>query len=404
MKTSLRSETVILSDHNDVSLIRFPAKDLASNPQARSFASARFCEMRLWSLRITRRVLCVQSAMFFLTALFATACSAPAATPPVRDWSINPAVVEIDTKQDVYSLGDIHGDYKALVKLLEGAQVIPRIPARPEEIEWSAGKSILICTGDLIDRYDQSLQVIACLRALQDQAARAGGRVIITMGNHEAVFLASGGHDKINSDFVGELKGAGMSVKDVAIGRDADGLGKFLRSLPIAARINDWFFCHAGNTHGLSIKELAEQIQTGVDAIGFAAPILSDPGSLLEARMHPRPWWEADSPEIKKIESRGNRSAAAEKKLRDLVAALGVKHLVFGHQPVEVAFADKTHRKADEIFTKFDGLIFMIDTGMSRGVDNTSGAILKIHQENGASSVVTINSAGKSQPLWPSVK
>jgi len=346
----------------------------------------------------------IRGIIVLLTALFATACSAPTATPAVRDWNHNPAVVELDTKQDVYALGDIHGDYDTLVKLLEGAQIIPKIPARPEDIQWSAGKSILICTGDLIDRFDQSLQVIACLRALQDQAARAGGRVIITMGNHEAVFLATGGHDKVNAEFVGELKGAGISVKDVATGRDAGGIGKFLRNLPIAARMNDWFFCHAGNTHGLSIKELAEQIQTGVDTSGFAAPILSDPDSLIEARMHPRPWWEADSPEIKKIESRGNRSAAAEKNLRDSVAALGVKHLVFGHQPGEVTFADKTHRKADEIFGKFDGLIFMIDTGMSRGVDSSSGAILKIHQTDGALTVTTVSSEGKSQPLWHSIK
>lgn len=346
----------------------------------------------------------VQSIIVLLIALFATACRAPAATPAVRDWSHNPAVVELDTQEDVYALGDIHGDYQTLTKLLEGAKIIPKIPARPEEIEWSAGKSILICTGDLIDRFDHSLQVIACLRALQDQAARAGGRFIITMGNHEAVFLASGGHDRINAGFADELKAAGISAKDIANGWDAGGVGKFLRNLPVAARINDWFFCHAGNTHGLSIKELAERIQTGVDASGFAAPILADPDSLLEARMHPRPWWEADSPEIKNLQSRGNRSAAAEKNLRDCIAALGVKHLVFGHQPGEVTFADKTHRKADEVFTKFDGLFFMIDTGMSRGVDSGVGTILKIHQADGASSVTTLNSDGKSQPLWHSAK
>jgi diadenosine tetraphosphatase ApaH/serine/threonine PP2A family protein phosphatase len=332
-------------------------------------------------------------------------CSAAAVKTPARDWLEHPAIVQFDTSDDVYALGDIHGDYDTLVKLLAGSGIISKIPDRPQEVQWTAGKSMLVCTGDLIDRFNQSLQVIACLRALQSEAGKAGGKVIITLGNHEAVFLATAGHDKINDGFDDDLKVAKISPKEVAAGRDAGGIGQFFLSLPAGARINDWFFCHAGNTHSLSMKELIEQLQAGIDEKGFAAPILNDPDSMLQARMHPRPWWEAsDTPALKKAESHATHAATAEKHLRDDVEALGVKHLVFGHQPGAVTFADKTKRPADEIFTKFDGLVFMIDTGMSRGVDSGVGTLLKIHQADGASSVTTINSEGKSQPLWYSAK
>lgn len=332
-------------------------------------------------------------------------CSAAAAKTPARDWLEHPAILQLDTTEDIYALGDIHGDYDTLVKLLAGSGIIPKIPDRPQDVQWAAGKSVLVCTGDLIDRFNQSLQVIACLRALQTHAAKAGGRVIITLGNHEAVFLASAGHDKINAGFDDDLKAANISPKDVAAGRDADGIGQFFRNLPAGARINDWFFCHAGNTHGLSMKELIEQLQTGIDEKGFAAPILSDPDSMLQARMHPRPWWEAaPSPTLKKPEPRATQAAAAEKNLRDDVTALGVKHLVFGHQPVEVTFADKTKRPADEIFTKFDGLIFMIDTGMSRGVDQGEPALLKIHQTETGITASAVNQTGKTRPLWTQEK
>jgi hypothetical protein len=50
---------------------------------------------------------------------------------------------------------------------------------------------VLVVTGDLIDKWSGSLEVIALLRRLQSDAADQGGRVIITMGNHEAEFLAN---------------------------------------------------------------------------------------------------------------------------------------------------------------------------------------------------------------------
>ena len=56
------------------------------------------------------------------------------------------------------------------------------------------------------------------------------------------------------------------------------------------------------------------------------------------------------------------------KKLVETVGALGARHLVIGHQPGKTTFADGTVRKAGEIFCYDEGLFFMIDTGMSRGV------------------------------------
>ena len=59
---------------------------------------------------------------------------------------------------------------------------------------------------------------------------------------------------------------------------------------------------------------------------------------------------------------------------------LGVHHLVFGHQPGKIKFADGTDRPAGAMYQKFDGLIFLIDTGMSRGVNSGRGAASKNHR------------------------
>ena len=57
----------------------------------------------------------------------------------------------------------------------------------------------------------------------------------------------------------------------------------------------------------------------------------------------------------------------SQEKLAQCLQALGVKHLVIGHQPGKTQFADGTVRKAGELFQQFDGLIqqfgFVCDTG-----------------------------------------
>src|SRR5580704_6438005 len=96
-----------------------------------------------------------------------------------RDWKAHPAIVELDVKSDVYALGDIHGDYDRLVTLLVAAKIIQKDPPTPEKTRWAAGRSVLVCMGDMIDKWNQSLPVLTLLRALQTDAASAGGRVVV---------------------------------------------------------------------------------------------------------------------------------------------------------------------------------------------------------------------------------
>ena len=71
--------------------------------------------------------------------------------------------------------------------------------------------------------------MIALLRALQKDAARQGGQFIITMGNHEAEFLADP-LGKKTREFANELKAVGMDPVEVA---NCGGMGQFLCGLPL---------------------------------------------------------------------------------------------------------------------------------------------------------------------------
>ena len=83
--------------------------------------------------------------------------------------------------QRIVAVGDLHGDFDAWREIALSARVIdPRN-------HWAGGKSILVQLGDIVDRWPDSLKIIRHLMKLQTEAARAGGRVVVLVGNHEAM-------------------------------------------------------------------------------------------------------------------------------------------------------------------------------------------------------------------------
>lgn len=299
-----------------------------------------------------------------------------------RDWKTNPAIINIDTTQDIFSIGDIHGDYDNFLKALKGAKLIDGINSDPSKIKWLGGKVTLVCTGDMIDKWTNSLKVIELMKNLHDQAISSGGQVIVTMGNHEAEFLADPNNDKA-VDFVTELKAQGINPADIASGENP--VGKYLRSLPFGAKIGKWFFCHAGNTDGKTLSQLTNDLQKGIDSNGFGDDILANPNSIVEARLSPSPWWEKNN--------------KPEETLTAYETALGVEHIVMGHQPGKVVFLDGTTRERGVLYQKY-GKIFLTDVGMSQGVDNNQGVLLKIHSLGTKTSVTGIYADGHEVNVW----
>lgn len=313
---------------------------------------------------------------FFAQSLFAP-------KKVVRDWAKYPAIVQIDTSEDIFAIGDVHGDYDRLVKLLRAAG----IAGSDGQANWKAGQAVLIFTGDLIDKGPHSLQVLQLAESLQKAAAIHGGRVIVLMGNHEAEFLADPTEKKVR-EFARDLQSAGLKPADVAVCRGD--VGRFLCSLPFGARAGDWFFSHAGNTGGRTISQLSADIEAGVDLDGFGSRQLLDANSMLEARIGQEgpggeSWFEAEG----KQHSR--------QVLSRYTAALGVSHLVQGHQHQKIRFEDGQQRNAGQVF-QWHGLLFLIDAGMSAGVGDSQGAVL--HILRGGSQAVAISADGTKTGIW----
>jgi len=323
---------------------------------------------------------------FVITSSLAISCSIASATNASRDWNKYPAVLQLITNEDVFAIGDPHGDLDRLTDVLLAAGLIAGAPSAPDQVKWAGGKSVLVITGDMIDKGSDSLGVIALLRKLQSDAASRGGQVIISMGNHEAEFLAEPAGKKTR-EFAAELKAAGLDPTDVA---NCNGdLGQFLCNLPIAVRVNDWFFSHGGNTKNRTIPELSAAIEAGFDKDGFASTELIGDDSILEARLkgrHGLPWFYDGDPDTK-----------PQKLLAQYAKNLGVGHLVQGHQPGPVKF-DGRKREGYTFFQRY-GLLFLIDSGMSRGIEesDSTGGAMRIR--NGKKAIV-ICANGTQKTLW----
>lgn len=83
-----------------------------------------------------------------------------------------------------FVIGDIHGELNGLKEILKHAKVIDC------DDNWSGRDIVLVQTGDVIDRGPHSIECVALLRKLQQQATQAReGKVVRLCGNHELWLL-----------------------------------------------------------------------------------------------------------------------------------------------------------------------------------------------------------------------
>ena len=289
-----------------------------------------------------------------------------------RDWNAHPAIVELGMPPTLFAVSDIHAGYDRLAALLANAGITAGVPATASAIEWASGDSVLVVAGDLIDKGPQGIEVLDALIALDTSAARAGGRVVVTLGNHEAEFLADPTNSKADSSdgLDPELRARGIDPLQLAAG--ADSRGVWLRDLPFAAKVGGWFFAHAGNTKQRSLAELEGALRADVAAHDYTGSEVIGCDSLLESR----DWFDADP-------SVGGRAARA----------VGADHVVFGHSPHALG-------ANGDIAIAEAGALFRIDCGMSPDVDYSLGVVLRVRHEGGVEVAEALPATGAPRELW----
>jgi hypothetical protein len=323
--------------------------------------------------------------------------SAPAA--PVASVAMPAAdLCDIRTAQRVVAVADVHGASLAFINILRAAGLIDA------DRRWSGGDAILVQTGDVLDRGPDSRGVLDLLMRLEREAARAGGRVIALLGNHEVMrmmrdlrYVSAAEYAAFRSPQAdqyrelyyqavlkrerGRAEAAGQPFDEAALRprfldqfplgfvemqvafEPAGDYGRWLRGQGAMAQINDIAFGHAGihaNVAGLGCKGINERVRAEL----ADPPEVDDPASARTLIAGPEgPLWY-----------RGLVDAASTFGDTDIAALLerfGAKVLVVGHTPT----AD--HR----VRTLYGDRIVQLDTGMLGGTFYPGGrpAALEIH-------------------------
>lgn len=296
-----------------------------------------------------------------LLAILALACASKSAGQPRDPAGVVPpatarsgAIVELEPgARTLFALSDVHGGYDRLAALLAATGLAKPSPSSAGAITWTGADAILVVVGDLIDKGPQPIEVIDALRALEISAAAAGGRVIVLLGNHEAEFFVNPTNAKADGSDGVDRELTALQIDPATIAAGTEPRGAWLLARPFGARVGRWFFAHGGSTKGRTVAALDAALRAALEAHPtFDADEIVGADSILEARD-----WYAD-PAV----------AIAN------AAALGVDHVVFGHDPNALG-------PRGAIAVAQDRRLLRIDCGMSPRVNDSDGRVLRVRHE-----------------------
>jgi hypothetical protein len=183
----------------------------------------------------------------------------------------------------VWAFSDPHGVTSALVAALQEAGLIDA------SAQWVAPpRTALVGCGDYLDRGGDVRGMVGLLRRLQDEAAAAGGAVLLARGNHEAMpimirtghhewlatWLEYGGAATVASFGCSEDEASDALAMAEVLEACAPGLFEWLDSLPQAVRWRDVLFVHGGLApdHGLDDLGVTTEEHLWVRSAFFDTP------------------------------------------------------------------------------------------------------------------------------------
>jgi hypothetical protein len=92
-----------------------------------------------------------------------------------------PIVSGGESGQVIIGLGDVHGNFDSLCDILKHVGLIN------DAHHWTGGQTILVQTGDLVDRGARERDVLDLIMLLESEAPEVGGQVEFLVGNHEVM-------------------------------------------------------------------------------------------------------------------------------------------------------------------------------------------------------------------------
>lgn len=252
----------------------------------------------------------------------------------------------------VVAIADVHGDVDALVKALQAASIID------EDRKWSAGTTLLVQTGDVLDRGVTERNAYELLFDLREQAQASGGDVILLIGNHE-MMNAIGDlryvvpeamddfDDAVSDEDLAALTAAPQEVRGrFAAWRPGGPWAKKVAVQGIAVIVNDTLFVHGGvePEYASSLDELNRNTRSWMRGQGAIPRALTSQNGPLWSRA-----FSNETPDCKALEK--------------TLGTLDVERMVVGH----------TVQK--DVTAACDSKVWRIDAGMSSHYGGTPHAL-----------------------------
>lgn len=314
-------------------------------------------------------------ALLTVSAAVVAAAQHPRAQAPA-------GVCDITTTERVVAIGDVHGAYDHFTAILRAAGLTDR------RDRWVGGRAILVQTGDVLDRGEDSRKTLDLLRRLERDARQAGGRVLPLIGNHEVMRLVGDWRYVSAGEFKAFRTPESVEFRETVHARSAEAAaeraraenrrfdgaqyreeffkevplgylemrlafapntdyGTWLRTRPAVARINGVVFVHGGVS--VEVAELGcAGINEAIHKELQAMPVPPDQIPALLASRETGPLWYrglAEEPEETFASS-----------LPLVLSKLNARAVVIGHT---VAIGG--------IRPRFGGRVVQIDTGMLGG-------------------------------------
>ena len=288
----------------------------------------------------------------------------------------------------IVAVGDLHGDYAAWLDIARAAGIVDA------NGHWAAGRTTLVQLGDIVDREPDSLQIIRSLQQLQAEAPRTGGKVVVVLGNHEAMNLLGDDRYTTPGEYAAfaddrsparreqlyialrpKLEAANPKARPSEV-RDAwmaehplgwvehrqawspsGELGRWATSNPAVVKIDGTLFVHGGLSAEyakLSLDEINRRIAAAMaKADDGPSTILYDPlGPLWYRGLVMR---DADAEALRLKELPPPKPLSVDQELDAVLSAYGAQRIVIGHTP---------DLKGIEFLGS--GRLARIDTGISR--------------------------------------
>lgn len=102
---------------------------------------------------------------------------------PVTLHDVERPACNYQQPEKIFVISDPHGDIDCMVELLKAKGVIDG------QYHWIYGRNSLVVIGDVMDRGNDTTQILWLLYKLEQEAHEAGGGVHFLLGNHEPMVL-----------------------------------------------------------------------------------------------------------------------------------------------------------------------------------------------------------------------